>query len=355
MDVYERFAEKLDETALGAPRTPELMEILRELFRPEEAELALALSFRPTPLARVAEAAGRAPEELRPALEAMADRGLLFARTTDRGPAYALLPVYPGMFELQFMGGQGGPAKTRLAELFERYYVGGMGEALAGARTGYGRVVPVERRIPAGMEVHPYERVSRLIREGDTFALATCYCRHEKELLGEGCGAPKDVCMVFGPFAEFAVERGFARDATRDEMLAALDRAEAHGLVHVTDNVSDRINFLCNCCGCCCGFLRTLTQLGRPNAVAASRYTAVLDVSDCSGCGACAELCQLGALALEDGEARLDPQRCLGCGCCVTACPTGALTLAPRESYQPPLRDRRELDAAVRAERTGGG
>ena len=43
-------------------------------------------------------------------------------------------------------------------------------------------------------------------------------------------------------------------------MLAALDRAEQAGLVHLTDNVQDKVNFICNCCGCCCGFLGTVTN-----------------------------------------------------------------------------------------------
>lgn len=351
MDVFDRLAEKLDRAALGAPKTGNLLEILRELFTPEEAEVALVLPFRSTPLPKLAEFSGRNAADLRGVLEGMVAKGLIYARSTDRGDYYAQLPVFPGMFELQFMGGERGPAKTRLARLFEDYYVEGMAKAMGNTRTGYARVIPVEREISTAMEIYPYERVSQFIREGETFALATCYCRHEKELLGHACDAPKDVCMVFGPFATFAVERGFARAASRDEMAAALDRAEEHGLVHVSDNVADRINFLCNCCGCCCGFLRTITELGRANVVATSRFVALKEMTLCSECGACVERCQVGALAEREGEIHLDALRCLGCGSCVGACPTEALTLIPREHHRPPLASRAELDARIRAER----
>lgn len=352
MDAYERLAAKLDQGPLGAPRTENLLAILRELFRPEEAALAAQLPFRPAALRKIAEAAGRDASELEPVLEDMASRGLLYARRTDKGPYYALLPVYPGAFELQFMGGQTGPGRTHLARLFESYYSEAMGKAFAEAKTPFARVVSLERRIPSGSEIHPYERVSRLIDEQDTFALGTCYCRHEKSLLGKACSAPKDdMCMVFGAFAQFAIERGFARAATRADMTRTLDRAEEHGLVHVSDNVSGPVSFLCNCCGCCCGFLRTITELGRANVVATSRFVAALEETRCSGCEACVGVCQVGALRAVGGALRLDADRCLGCGACVHRCPSDALRLEARTRYRAPHATRAELNAALRRDR----
>lgn len=346
---YERLAEKLDEAALGAPRSGELLRILAELFTPEEAGLAAALSFRPTPVEKAAAAAGLEAGEAGRLLEGMADKGLVFARRGQKGDSYALLPVLPGIFELQFMKGEGGPRQTRLARLYERYYAESLAPRLAEGRSaGYARVLPVERTIPSPMEIYPYEEAGRYLRQGDGFALTRCHCRHQKELIGEGCGAPQDVCMLFGPFAAFAVERGFARAATRAEMLDALDRSEAHGLVHVSDNVADRINFLCNCCRCCCGFLRAAGEVGRANVVAASRFGAVLDAASCVSCGACIERCPAGAVRQADDAVALDPKRCLGCGVCLGACPAGALTLGPREGFAPPAATRAELDARLR-------
>ncbi len=351
---YERLAERLDEAGLGAPPSEELLRILEELFTPEQARVGAALPFRPTPVEKVAAAAGLEAGEAGRLLEAMADRGLVFARRGDKGDYYALLPVLPGIFELQFMKGEGGPRQTWLARLYEQYYVKSLAPRIAEARsTSYARVIPVEREIPNPMEIFPYEEVSRYIREGESFALTRCHCRHQQELIGAGCSAPQDVCMLFGPFAAFAVERGFARAATREEMLDALDRSEAHGLVHVSDNVAERINFLCNCCGCCCGFLRAAGEAGRANVVAASRFVAVHDAEACTACAVCVDRCQVGALRGKGGTIVLDAERCLGCGVCLTACPAGALTLEPRPGFAPPLATRAELDARVRSERRG--
>ena len=41
----------------------------------------------------------------------------------------------------------------------------------------------------------------------------------------------------------------------------------------------------------------------------------------CSGCGACVEVCEDGALSMVDGAALVDPSACVLCGYCGAACP----------------------------------
>lgn len=58
-----------------------------------------------------------------------------------------------------------------------------------------------------------------------------------------------------------------------------------------------------------------------------------IDEEKCNGCGACAEACHEGAIAMIDGKAKLvRDDYCDGLGDCLPACPTGAITFVEREA-----------------------
>ena len=58
-----------------------------------------------------------------------------------------------------------------------------------------------------------------------------------------------------------------------------------------------------------------------------------IDQDKCNGCGACAEACHEGAIAMVDGKAQLmRDDYCDGLGDCLPACPTGAITFEEREA-----------------------
>ena len=58
-----------------------------------------------------------------------------------------------------------------------------------------------------------------------------------------------------------------------------------------------------------------------------------IDKEKCNGCGACAEACHEGAIAMVEGKAQLmRDDYCDGLGDCLPACPTGAIAFVEREA-----------------------
>lgn len=55
--------------------------------------------------------------------------------------------------------------------------------------------------------------------------------------------------------------------------------------------------------------------------------TAVVDESQCIGCGLCEEICPYGAPKIEDGKSKIREILCRGCGSCAAECPKRAITM----------------------------
>jgi len=358
--VYERLAEAFKMRGGAAPviRCREFYAILEELFTPEEAELATKMPLDLISAADLAKETGGDPKATEELLEGMANKGLLF--TFERGGVmqYSLLVLLPGLFEMQFTKGEVDERAKRLARLFEDYFLVLMDRTQkAGPRAAAGiapvfpfsRVITVEQEIPAGVEIHPYDRASEYIAKAPYISLGTCYCRHFGELVGRPCDKPKDNCMGLGPGAVFTAARGFGKLISKEEALEILKRSEKAGLVHCSSNTSKYVDFICNCCPCHCGILQSVKNAAVPSMAATSSFIASLEEGECSGCGDCVQMCPMDALALDGDVVALNLRRCIGCGLCVSTCPTEALRLQPREGAPVPPWDRHQLNAAMMA------
>jgi Pyruvate/2-oxoacid:ferredoxin oxidoreductase delta subunit len=182
--------------------------------------------------------------------------------------------------------------------------------------------------IPAGGTVRseailPYDDVRAILMEAKVFGVRDCICRIQQELLEQKCSYPKDVCLSFS-CSERPAGPG---DISQAEALAILDRSEQVGLVHTVSNVMEGVGYVCNCCGCCCGILRGITDWGIENSVAYANYYAVIDGQFCANCGSCIERCQVGAISEVEGISVVDRARCIGCGLCVSGCPNDVARL----------------------------
>ena len=152
--------------------------------------------------------------------------------------------------------------------------------------------------------------------------------------MGEPCNRPEEVCLIFAPIEGVFDSDPNTRVITKEEALTILREAEEAGLIHSSANIREGHMILCNCCTCCCGILRGISQLGIENSIAKSDFYVTVDPEKCTGSEICVERCEFGALSIKDGISHVDLKRCVGCGQCVMTCPSEAITLVRKPEDQ---------------------
>jgi ferredoxin len=139
-----------------------------------------------------------------------------------------------------------------------------------------------------------------------------------------------------------------ARWIEREEALGIIDKCDDAGLVPQPFN-SQHAGGLCNCCGDCCGILRSIKMHPKPSEMVLTNYYAEVDADECTACETCLDRCQMEAITISsDDVAVVDRDRCIGCGLCVTTCPTEAMKLHPKppeERKEPPVKSQQTIMA----------
>lgn len=349
-DPYEALAAALDRLPNGFPPTPSRVELrlLARLVTSEEAALAALLGREAEPFEDIAARAGIEPHAARQRLMDIAKRGLAWVSKGEGRLRFRLAPFIVGFWESQV-----DRLDHDVVHLFEAYLRDGGGKALMSMEPPFHRVMPVHGAVKTE-RILPYEDVRAIIQAANAFHVSDCICRKERDIAGDrACSFPVHACLSFSPTARQPVPG----DIGREEALALLDEVERIGLVHTVANVKGGVSYVCNCCGCCCGILRGITEFGLAHSVAAASYRAVVDADACNGCETCVARCQLKAIAVRDGIAVVDRQRCIGCGLCVSGCAPEAVRLerlSDADAVEPP-EDFAAWEAARLAGRGRGG
>lgn len=349
VDVYRKLARRLKHFPMGVPETNELYKILKFRFMPEEAEIASNMTMNAESAETIAERCGRDVEDTSRLLEKMAKKGNIFRLRRFGAPLYGHILLFGVNIQVPFhaagASGKNDPELQRLAKLWDEYWLKGLGNEMLGSKTPFMKVLPVEKEIPIHYEVVPHQKVSEVFKNAKCLYLLDCACR----VAWHRCDKPIENCFIFGSFGDWLFESGRARRVSLNKALKIMEENEKVGLVAMTDNSQNPI-FVCNCCGCCCHFLRGLNELDRPNSIASSGFLSSIDLDICNGCGECEAICQIKAVKVIDGVAKVDDGRCLGCGLCVARCPVDAMSLIPSERAEPP-RNVGELVAVIAKEK----
>lgn len=345
-DKYQKLAKVLDTLPNGFPSTDSGVELklLKKIFRPEDIDLFCDLRLEFETAEQISERTGRPLEGLVEHLDEMSERGQIFRIDFQDVKVYKMVPWIIGIYEFQL------PRMDReMAEMWEEYkrsYV----PAFVKTKPHLMQVIPIEKKIANKQQALPYEQVSTIIENSQSFAVFDCICKKQKRLVGQGCDKPVEVCTAFAPIPGVFDEISHFRAISKSEAYAVLDKAEEAGLVHMTWNVEGGHFFICNCCGCCCPNLEAINKLGvKASDAVNSSYYAEINAEECTACGICKdERCQVDAIEQRDDGYRVVSGKCIGCGLCVSTCPAEAISLKrkrPEEIHQPP---KDEMDWYVR-------
>ncbi len=337
-DVYEKLGEHLSLLGMGYPLREDLIEILKENFSQKEAEVAMSIPSKVIPLQPVGvdEIMGSAKlprEELADILDGLEEKGLLFVGKTEKGEkGYALLQVGYGFPQTFFWKGEDTPHARKMAKAMAKYFNRKVTAEAYGSDTKPFRYIPVGKTIePTKQAVYSHHMMESVIEAAEVIALAHCPCRITYSLCGKDCEHPTEVCMKFNKMARFAIDRGLAKEITKEEGLEVIALSVKSGLVHFVDNAEGDIQHNCNCCGCACWNVGNIRRRKIPrDQLMATYFIRETDEEECIGCGECVKVCPVDALKPEDDVPMVDKDWCIGCGVCATVCPTEAVKITSR-------------------------
>lgn len=334
-ELYFKLREHLDDYLMGLPHEPTVMQMLRVMFPPDEAEIALKIPMMDTKLSDL-EKFYPEEENLQEALDRMVERGTVFSnQPPGKEKVYRLMTGVGGWTETPFWGGRDTPQAREMAPFYKEMKTRALSEALCEG-TPLVRVIPVMESLEDSSEVLPCDELIPKIEATKFRAVAHCPCRHASNLRGEGCDHTVDNCLHFGTFARFMVENDIAREISVDETIDILKAARSEGLVHVSNNMDGHLESICNCCTCGdCYWLVTARDINR-DVLLQSNYLAKADEDTCTLCGECEERCPMEAIEVDGHDfAEVDAKLCIGCGVC-TICDEEAIKLIQRETVKTP-------------------
>lgn len=350
-DIYIELGARLNQYTYKLPLLEDYLLILKEIFTPEEAAIAVKMPNRSISVPELSSLVNIPEDKLTAILERMADKGSVFNHQEDGRSMYIAIPFLPGIGEYQLMRAKNTPYEHKMAAMMEKleeqmskFMVPEIIDKYSDLMTNvmpipFARVVPVKKEVESVQGIFSYDKVWEFIDREKVFSAAKCYCRHQSHIIGRECkikNAPEYACLGFGPVAEFTIKYGFSKQITKQEAFEILDQADKAGLVHCMNNVSDLLTFMCNCCGCCCTPLRNIVKFRKFPLVSGSNFVVKADMDKCTACGKCVKRCQLQAITLEDKKLHIEEEYCFGCGSCTSTCPKDCLKLVRREEQITP-------------------
>jgi electron transport complex protein RnfB len=356
--VYVNLQKHLDDQAVGFPATRSGVEIkiLKHIFTPEEAEITSYLSYKLEPLKAIFDRVGHlleSPEELEKLLDGIQKKGGIESKIKNDIKHYCCAPFVIGMYEFQL-----GRLTPEFIKDFNEYTTDKkFGIEFLSTELPQMRTIPISKSIHPKHNVSTFDEVTALLQQAEEpFVILECICRKKRSIEGKACKVTdrKETCLAIGSMARMTLLSGIGREINRDEAMSIIELNQEQGLVLQPSN-TEKADFICSCCGCCCGILEVHKNIPKPLDYWASNFQAKVDTNTCEGCGTCEDWCQVDAVRVYENKqhAVVDLNRCIGCGVCVSKCPTQSISLFKKPTEIKPPQTREDLYETIMARKKG--
>jgi len=341
---YSQLIDRLNRFPQGAPPSKLLNQILKMLFSEKAAELVSLLPIKPFTVEKASRIWKMDMPSAQNALNELAEQAILVDIEQNGKSVYILPPPMAGFFEFSLMRVRDDIDQKLLSELFYQYLnveEDFIRDLFTRGETQLGRVFVHEPVLSNENALHvlDYERATEVIKTASHIAIGTCYCRHKMYHMDKACDAPMEICMTLNTSAASLIKHGHARRVDEVEGMELLHQAYENNLVQFGENVREKVNFICNCCGCCCEAMIAARRLAIMNPVHTTNFIPEIEDESCNGCGKCVNVCPVEAMSLISANdphrpktklAKLEEDLCLGCGLCVRSCPKDSIHLEVR-------------------------
>lgn len=275
---------------------------------------------------------------------------------------YHIMTIFPGWFELYLMRGENREDTKifaqRIEELFESAYKLGNQEIVNQSMRDVGahikvlsldppsKTIKVDKALPENenriFATKSINQIFEQLDENETVAVGHCFCRYEKELIGDHCRTdlPMETCISIGPGAEHVIKQGIARKITKSEAIAMIKEFQDKGAIHQATRIIPLkdfqakypIDIFCNCCWDCCGILGNYNRGYLPYVLKTYHRAIIKEIDNCTSCELCEKFCPVSAIKLNEQQLpEINDEKCIGCGQCHHHCKFDVIDLFEEE------------------------
>ncbi len=344
---YEKLRKLLSpKVGVELPKNELVDKLLTNMFTEQEAFIVaegVRKGLRPVSVRKIRKRTKLPKKELKEKLKDMNYRGKII-----KVGSFVLIPPYlPGLFEVYFTNKRDDPERMKNAGE-AHYELIKSGFHVKHTQRGYrlfrviaaadpvAKSVEINKELEVQHQILPYEVLEKYLKKQKVFAVQPCSCRTAAGLASHPCKrTTENFCVSAGFLAKDLIKKGVGRKVSREELLDIMKKAEKEGLVHETSNMRKTSLFICNCCSCCCGFLKSIKELNNRGGVAISNFQPVVNPDKCKLCLTCTKKCPMEIIESSNDKIVINLEKCLGCGICSSNCPNGAITLEKVRNVKP--------------------